>query len=81
MLINKLATTAYGWLKCEREEDELCYKVLEDGGILGRVGTRFGASSRYVRLSLIKSQDDFDQLLQHLKVLVLQEAGGTRADI
>ncbi|KAK1371403.1 Tryptophan aminotransferase-related protein 4 [Heracleum sosnowskyi] len=72
---------AYAWLKCEREEDELCYKVLEDGGILGRPGTRFGASSRYVRLSLIKTQDDFDQLLQHLKILVLQEAGGTRADI
>ncbi|KAL1831254.1 hypothetical protein ACET3Z_000905 [Daucus carota] len=72
---------AYAWLKCEREEDELCYQVLQAGGILGRDGTLFGASSRYVRLSLIKSQDDFDQLLQHLNKLVLQEAGSTKADI
>ncbi|KAK1391298.1 hypothetical protein POM88_010354 [Heracleum sosnowskyi] len=65
---------AYAWLKCEREEDELCYQVLEAGGILSRDGTLFGAGSRYVRLSLIKSQDDFDQLLQHLNKLVLQDA-------
>ncbi|KAK1371400.1 Tryptophan aminotransferase-related protein 4 [Heracleum sosnowskyi] len=72
---------AYAWLKCEREEDDICYKVLESGGILGRDGILFGASSQYVRLSLIKSQDDFDQLLQHLKKLVLQEDGATREDM
>ncbi|KAL1831253.1 hypothetical protein ACET3Z_000904 [Daucus carota] len=72
---------AYAWLKCEREEDEQCYQVLQAGGILGRDGTLFGASSRYVRLSLIKYQDDFDQLLQHLNKLVLQEEGATRDNI
>ena len=79
--LTRIAATAYAWLKCEREEDELCYQVLQAGGILGRDGTLFGASSRYVRLSLIKSQDDFDQLLQHLNKLVLQEAGSTKADL
>ena len=80
-MITKLAATAYAWLKCEREEDEQCYQVLQAGGILGRDGTLFGASSRYVRLSLIKYQDDFDQLLQHLNKLVLQEEGATRDNI
>lgn len=60
----KLVATAYAWLKCEREENEDCFKVLKSGGILGLEGTLFGASSRYVRLGLIKTQDDFD-LLHH----------------
>ncbi|KAK1371404.1 Tryptophan aminotransferase-related protein 4 [Heracleum sosnowskyi] len=72
---------AYAWLRCEREEDKLCYNVLKSGGIIGRDGIQYGASSRYVRLSLIKSQDDFDQLLYYLNKLVLQEAVAVRGDI
>ncbi|XP_074337844.1 tryptophan aminotransferase-related protein 3-like [Apium graveolens] len=72
---------AYAWLRCEREEDELCYQVMKAGGILGRDGIQYGASSRYVRLSLIKSQDDFDQLLHYLNKLVLHEAHAVRGDI
>lgn len=71
---------AYAWLKCEREENEDCYKVLKSGGILGREGTLFGASSRYVRLSLIKTQDDFDLLLHRVNQLVLQEARKFKAN-
>jgi hypothetical protein len=58
--------TAYAWLKCEREEDRNCYSVLEVAGITGREGGLFGAEHRYVRLSLIRSQDDFDLLLHRL---------------
>jgi hypothetical protein len=58
---------AYAWLKCEREEDRDCYSVLEAAGITGRESGMFGAElDRYVRLSLIRSQDDFDLLLHHL---------------
>ena len=63
---SKLIMTAYAWLKCEREEDRDCYSVLEAAGITSREGGRFGAEDRYVRLSLIRSQDDFDLLLHRL---------------
>ena len=56
------------------EEDEDCERVLSGAGIIGRAGSNFGASKRYVRLSLIKSQDDFDWLLHRIKALVAQEA-------
>lgn len=61
---------AYAWLKCEREEDKDCYGVLKTAKIIGRAGSVFGAESRYVRLSLIRSQDDFDLLLQRLNELL-----------
>ncbi|MCL7028164.1 hypothetical protein MKW94_001723 [Papaver nudicaule] len=65
---------AYAWVKCEREEDEDCYEaLLRDGGIIGRAGSTFHAENRYVRLSLIKSQDDFNWLLQRMDALVSQE--------
>ncbi|KAI3871474.1 hypothetical protein MKW98_011529 [Papaver atlanticum] len=65
---------AYAWIKCEKEEDGNCYEaLLRDGGIIGRSGSFFSAENRYVRLSLIKSRDDFDWLLQRMKNLVSQE--------
>ncbi|RWR77534.1 tryptophan aminotransferase-related protein 4-like protein [Cinnamomum micranthum f. kanehirae] len=62
---------AYAWLKCEMDAD--CERVLRAAGIMGRPGKEFGASSRYIRLSLIKTQDDFDLLLQRINALVDQE--------
>ena len=67
---------AYAWLKCEKEEDKECYGVLKKAGIIGRNGTLFGANSSYVRLSLIKTQDDFDILLHQINKLVSEEDGG-----
>ena len=68
-----LLMAAYGWLKCERKEDEECYRVLKKACIIGRDGTLFGVGSSYVRLSLIKTQDDFDMLLHKIKKLVSKE--------
>nr|XP_043617399.1 tryptophan aminotransferase-related protein 3-like [Erigeron canadensis] len=65
----RLPSPAYAWVKCEREEDEDCSAVLEAGKIKGRTGSTFSAKDRYVRLSLIKSQDDFELLLQRLSEL------------
>ncbi|XP_077245776.1 tryptophan aminotransferase-related protein 4-like [Tasmannia lanceolata] len=64
---------AYAWLKCEMEEDEDCYAVLRAAGIIGRDGNIFGVQNRYVRLSLIKSRDDFDWLLRRIDALVAEE--------
>ncbi|KAM7510673.1 hypothetical protein LguiB_009548 [Lonicera macranthoides] len=64
---------AFAWIKCEREEDKDCYKVLKEGKIKGRGGMAFGAEKSYVRLSLCKSNDDFDLLLQRIEKLAFQE--------
>ncbi|CAK9174144.1 unnamed protein product [Ilex paraguariensis] len=61
---------AYAWFKCEREENKDCYAVLSAAGITGRDGNLFGAGSGYVRLSLIRTQDDFDLMLQKMETLV-----------
>ncbi|KAK7380538.1 hypothetical protein VNO78_33051 [Psophocarpus tetragonolobus] len=64
---------AYAWFKCERKEDKNCYKILEAAGINGRKGSLYGAEDRYVRLGLIRSKDDFEILINQLKVLVAKE--------
>ncbi|XP_071736432.1 tryptophan aminotransferase-related protein 4-like [Rutidosis leptorrhynchoides] len=70
----RLPTPAYAWVKCEREEDNDCGAVLETtGNIIGRLGSQFSATDRYVRFSLIGSQDEFDLLLQRLTELVSLE--------
>ncbi|KAJ4964930.1 hypothetical protein NE237_016779 [Protea cynaroides] len=69
------ASPAYAWLKCEREEDLDCTAVLRAAGIIGREGTLYHAESRYVRLSLIKGEDDVDLLLQKMDALVSKEEG------
>ncbi|KAK8512413.1 hypothetical protein V6N13_083041 [Hibiscus sabdariffa] len=66
---------AYAWLQCEREEDKDCYAVLKAANIIGRQGNVFGSEGHYVRLSLIRSQDDFDILIERLQKLVSEEDG------
>ncbi|KAJ4968190.1 hypothetical protein NE237_014891 [Protea cynaroides] len=63
----------YAWLKCEMEENKECHKVLEAAGISGRQGSSFGVEDRYVRLTLLRSDDDFNLLLQRLVSLVSKE--------
>ncbi|KAF7847195.1 hypothetical protein BT93_L3241 [Corymbia citriodora subsp. variegata] len=68
-------TPAYAWVKCEREEDKDCFEILNVAKILGRAGSIFHDDSRYVRLSLIRSDDDFDVLISRLKSLISGEDG------
>ena len=63
----------YAWIKCEIEEDRDCYNVFKAANIIGRRGSVFGAEDRFVRLSLVKTQDDFDILLHRLNKLVFEE--------
>lgn len=61
---------AFGWLKCEWEEDTDCEALLRNAQIKTQSGVLFEADSRYTRLSLIKTEDDFDQMMEKLKPLV-----------
>lgn len=68
-------TAAYAWLRCERKEDKDCSAVLNAANIIGREGSIFRAEDRYVRLSLVRNQDDFDLLIHRLNKLVTKEDG------
>ncbi|ESQ33391.1 hypothetical protein EUTSA_v10010020mg [Eutrema salsugineum] len=67
-------TPSYAWVKCERVEDTNCYEIFRAAKITGRSGKVFGSEERFVRLSLIRSQDDFDHLIDMLKKLVSRGA-------
>ena len=67
--------TAYAWLKCERQEDKNCYEILKAAHIIGRQGSKFSADDCFVRLSLIRSQDDFEILINYVRKLVSEEQG------
>ncbi|CAO2178483.1 unnamed protein product [Urochloa humidicola] len=64
---------AYAWVKCEREEDEDCSEALLKAKIITRTGVVNEASSRYTRISLLKSNDDFDMLMERVTDLVNAE--------
>ncbi|RID49782.1 hypothetical protein BRARA_H00559 [Brassica rapa] len=66
-------TPSYAWVKCERPGDANCYEIFREAKITGRDGKVFGSEESFVRLSLIRSQDDFDHLIDMLKKLVLHE--------
>ncbi|KAI6689600.1 hypothetical protein NL676_026428 [Syzygium grande] len=68
-------TPAYAWVKCEREEDRNCIEILSAAKIIGRGGSVFHDDERYVRLSIIRSDDDFDALISRLERLVSREDG------
>lgn len=72
-MINDFSLAAYAWIKCEVEEDVDCYTVFERAGVIGRRGSVFGSENRYLRLSLIKSEDDFDWLIHKLQLLVAKD--------
>ncbi|GJN04565.1 hypothetical protein PR202_ga22126 [Eleusine coracana subsp. coracana] len=61
---------AYAWVKCEREEDGDCYQALLRAKIITRSGVGNEATSRYTRMSLLKSDDDFDVLMERVTDLV-----------
>ncbi|CAO2179414.1 unnamed protein product [Urochloa humidicola] len=64
---------AYAWVKCEREEDGDCREALLKAKIITRTGVGNEASSRYTRISLIKSDDDFEVLMERVTDLVNAE--------
>ncbi|CAJ1953083.1 unnamed protein product [Sphenostylis stenocarpa] len=72
--------SAFASLKCDTSvlEDRSCYEVLEEANITGREGSLFGADNHHVRLSLVRSEDDFDLLLRQINKLVSVESHDKR---
>ncbi|KAG5100206.1 hypothetical protein JHK82_045258 [Glycine max] len=68
-------------LKCERQQDMNCYETLKAARMIGREGSIFSADERYVRLSIIKSKDDFEILTNKLRSLVAKEWESNPASI
>ncbi|XP_031101174.1 L-tryptophan--pyruvate aminotransferase 1-like [Ipomoea triloba] len=59
---------AFAWMMCKgREED--CEKLLRGHKILTRSGTKFGADPKFVRISMLGNEDDFNIFLQRLSTL------------
>lgn len=71
--IDVVLMAAYAWVECKRKEDKNCEEVFRVAKIIGCPGRKFLAEDRHVRLSLLKSQHDFDMLIHRLKELVSQE--------
>lgn len=57
-------------MKCEREEDRNCSDALLKEKIITRSGVKFDVGCRYTRVSLLKTQDDFEVLLERVTDLV-----------
>lgn len=68
-----LQLKAYAWVKCERLKDSNCFEIFREAKIIGREGKAFVSEDRFVQLSLIRSQDNYDQLTVMLKNLVSTE--------
>ena len=58
-----------------------CYETLKAARMIGREGSIFSADERYVRLSIIKSKDDFEILTNKLRSLVAKEWESNPASI
>ncbi|XP_022131455.1 L-tryptophan--pyruvate aminotransferase 1-like isoform X2 [Momordica charantia] len=59
---------AFAWLRC-KEEIEDCGSFLREHKIEGRSGRRFGADAKYLRISMLSSDDVFQQFLERLSAI------------
>ncbi|XP_038885813.1 L-tryptophan--pyruvate aminotransferase 1-like [Benincasa hispida] len=59
---------AFAWLKC-KEEIEDCGSFLRGYNIEGRHGKRFGADAKYLRISMLSSDDVFYDFLDRLSAI------------
>ncbi|GJN17867.1 hypothetical protein PR202_gb04970 [Eleusine coracana subsp. coracana] len=64
-------TLCMGQVREGRDED--CYEALLKANIITRPGVTYEASKRYTRVSLLKSDDDFDVLMDRFTDLVNAE--------
>ncbi|KAL8118380.1 L-tryptophan--pyruvate aminotransferase 1-like [Apium graveolens] len=60
---------AFAWLKCEEETVDDCASYLRSHKILTRAGKHFGASSKYVRISMLDTSYKFKILTERLSKL------------
>lgn len=60
--------TTFAWLKC-KEGIEDSESFLREFKIIGRSGSRFGYDPKYVRISLLGRDKEFDDFLERLSVI------------
>ncbi|XP_047311351.1 tryptophan aminotransferase-related protein 2-like [Impatiens glandulifera] len=65
---------AFAWLKCEGEIED-CEKLLGDHKILTRGGKHFGFSSKYVRISMLEIEENFDIFTDRLSRIHVAGSG------
>ncbi|CAK8566730.1 unnamed protein product [Lathyrus sativus] len=56
---------AFAWLKCEGNVED-CESFLREHKILTRSGRHFGVSPKYVRISMLDTDENFSQFLERL---------------
>ncbi|KAK1433841.1 hypothetical protein QVD17_10759 [Tagetes erecta] len=59
---------AFAWLKCEEVDD--CESFLRRHKILTRGGKHFGASTKYVRISMLSRESEFNLLTERLPAII-----------
>ncbi|XP_010682419.2 tryptophan aminotransferase-related protein 1 [Beta vulgaris subsp. vulgaris] len=59
---------AYAWMELKSGED--AEKLMNELKIRTRAGPKFGVSSKYVRVSMLESDDTFNQFLERLSTLL-----------
>ncbi|KAL9684097.1 hypothetical protein QQ045_021529 [Rhodiola kirilowii] len=60
--------SAFAWLKCEGEVED-CEMFLKSHKILTRSGKHFGASPKYVRVSMLDRDPNFDLFIERLSAM------------
>ncbi|KAG6554938.1 hypothetical protein Mapa_003522 [Marchantia paleacea] len=61
---------AYAWVYCNRKDDEDCYQLFLNAGIVTYRGANYGVTNRHVRFSLLKRDSDYEVLEKYLPKLV-----------
>lgn len=61
---------AFAWLKCERDIDD-CESFLRGYRILARGGKHFGVSPKYVRVSMLDRDNNFNLFVKRLSTIQL----------
>ncbi|XP_014490583.1 tryptophan aminotransferase-related protein 2 isoform X2 [Vigna radiata var. radiata] len=59
---------AFVWLKCEGDVED-CETFLRGHKIITRSGTQFGASPKYVRISMLDTDETFIQFIERLSAI------------
>jgi L-tryptophan--pyruvate aminotransferase len=60
-----LFKTGFAWLKC-KDGVENSHNCLRKLNICAREGERFGADSKYVRVSMLGMDDEFNEMVKRL---------------
>lgn len=56
---------AFAWLKCEGNVED-CESFLREHKILTRSGRHFGVSPKYVRISMLDTDENFSHFIDRL---------------